>query len=219
MYLCGPKGHRVMNFNPCNRDEIRLRAVETTSAMLMRDGNLLVRMDDVAREMQVSKRTLYEIFGNKEELLVECMERHFRLITEQIEEEVRKEDDVLTVFLKHLRMLIEESRRAERVQFTDMDKYPRLKELFCEHIKDMSERMRRFMDLGVRQGVFRDDVNMDVLMMAFSAMGRAVNEESRKGTFPYDELIDGTMVVLLRGIATRDGMLQLEMFRYKFNNK
>lgn len=208
-----------MNFNPCNREEIRERAVQTTTAMLMRDGNLQVRMDDVAREMQVSKRTLYEIFGNKEELLVECMKRHCRLMTEQIEEEIRKEDDVLTVFLKHLRMLIEESRRVERTQFTDMDKYPKLKQLFNEHIKDMSERMRRFMDMGVRQGVFRDDVNMDVLMSAFSAMGKMVNEESRKGTFPYDELIDGTMVVLLRGIATRDGMLQLEMYRYKFNNR
>ena len=208
-----------MNFNPCNREEIRLRAVETTSAMLMRDGNLQVRMDDVAREMQVSKRTLYEIFGNKEELLVECMLRHCRQMTEQIEDEVRKEDDVLTVFLKHLRMLIEESRRAERTQFTEMEKYPRLKQIFNEHIKDMSERMRRFMEMGVRQGVFRDDVNMDVLMKAFSAMGRMVNEESHKGSFPYDELIDGTLVVLLRGIATRDGMLQLEMYRYKFNNK
>ena len=208
-----------MNFNPCNREEIRLRAVETTSAMLMRDGNLQVRMDDVAREMQVSKRTLYEIFGNKEELLVECMLRHCRQMTEQIEDEVRKEDDVLTVFLKHLRMLIEESRRAERTQFTEMEKYPRLKQIFNEHIKDMSERMRRFMEMGVRQGVFRDDVNMDVLMKAFSAMGRMVYEESHKGSFPYDELIDGTLVVLLRGIATRDGMLQLEMYRYKFNNK
>ncbi len=208
-----------MNFNPCNREEIRLRAVETTSAMLMRDGVLQLRMDDVARDMQVSKRTLYEIFGNKEELLVECMQRHCRLVTEQIEEEMRKEDDVLTVFLKHLRMLIEESRRAERTQFAEMEKYPRLKQIFNEHIKDMSERMRRFMEMGVRQGVFRDDVNMDVLMKAFSAMGRMASEESHKGTFPYDELIDGTFVVLLRGIATRDGMMQLELYRYNFNNK
>ena len=59
-----------MIFNPTNREEIRLKAIETASEILMRDGNLTMRMDDVAQILSVSKRTLYEIFGSKEELLI-----------------------------------------------------------------------------------------------------------------------------------------------------
>lgn len=208
-----------MIINPTNRDDIRERAIETTSEIVLKCGNLSVRMDDVAQELSVSKRTLYEIFGSKEELLVECMKRHIARMSKIIADEMGREEDVLTVFIKHLEVLIAESRERDHNKFEDMDKYPKLKKLFHEHLADMACRMRGFMELGVRQGVFRDDLNMDVLMKSFSAMGTMANKESESGQFRYDELIDGTIVVLLRGIATPKGMEKLDKYRYKSNNR
>ena len=208
-----------MIINTSNREEIRERAIETTSEIVLRCGNLSVRMDDVAQELSVSKRTLYEIFGSKEELLLECMNRHIARMSKMLEEEIGREEDVLTVFLKHLEVLINESRERDHNKFEDMDKYPKLKKVFHEHLADMARRMRGFMELGVKQGVFRDDLNMDVLMKAFSAMGTMANKEADKGEFRYDELIDGTLVVLLRGIASPKGMAKLEKYRYKSNNR
>ena len=208
-----------MIINPTNRDDIRERAIETTSDIVLKCGNLSVRMDDVAQELSVSKRTLYEIFGSKEELLVECMKRHIARMSKIIADEMGREEDVLTVFIKHLEVLIAESRERDHNKFEDIDKYPKLKKLFHEHLADMACRMRGFMELGVRQGVFRDDLNMDVLMKSFSAMGTMANKESESGQFRYDELIDGTIVVLLRGIATPKGMEKLDKYRYKSNNR
>lgn len=208
-----------MIINTSNREEIRERAIKTTSEIVLRCGNLSVRMDDVAQELSVSKRTLYEIFGSKEELLLECMNRHIAHMSKMLEEEIDREEDVLTVFLKHLEVLINESRERDHNKFEDMDKYPKLKKVFHEHLADMARRMRGFMELGVKQGVFRDDLNMDVLMKAFSAMGTMANKEADRGEFRYDELIDGTLVVLLRGIAAPKGMAKLEKYRYKSNNK
>lgn len=208
-----------MIINPTNREEIRQRAISTTSDILMRTGDLSVRMDDVAQELSVSKRTLYEIFGNKEQLLIECMKAHMTRMSKLMEEEMSGDDDVLTVFIRHLEVIINESRENDHANFTDMDKYPKLRKLFNEHLCDMAQRMRRFMELGVTQGVFRDDLNMDVVMKAFSVMGKMAKENSCKGEFRYDELIDGTMVVLLRGIATPLGFEKLEKYRYKSNNK
>jgi len=208
-----------MIINTSNREEICERAIETTSEIVLRCGNLSVRMDDVAQELSVSKRTLYEIFGSKEELLLECMNRHIARMSKMLEEEIGREEDVLTVFLKHLEVLINESRERDHNKFEDMDKYPKLKKVFHEHLADMARRMRGFMELGVKQGVFRDDLNMDVLMKAFSAMGTMANKEADRGEFRYDELIDGTLVVLLRGIAAPKGMAKLEKYRYKSNNR
>ena len=208
-----------MIINPTNRDDIRQRAIESTSDIVLRCGNLSVRMDDVAQELSVSKRTLYEIFGSKEELLIECMKRHIARMSRIIADEMGREEDVLTVFIRHLEVLIAESRERDHNKFEDMDKYPKLKKLFHEHLADMACRMRGFMELGVRQGVFRDDLNMDVLMKSFSAMGTMANKESDSGRFRYDELIDGTIVVLLRGIATPKGMEKLDKYRYKSNNR
>ena len=208
-----------MIINPTNREEIRIKAIDTATEILLRDGNLTVRMDDVAQKLSVSKRTLYEIFSSKEALLIECLKNHMGHINQIVEAEMSGEDDVLTVFLKHLEVIIRESRETDHNRFSDMDKYPHLKKLFCEYMEDMKGNIRRFMELGVKQGVFRDDLNMDVLMKAFSAMGTMANKEADRGEFRYDELIDGTLVVLLRGIASPKGMAKLEKYRYKSNNR
>ena len=42
-----------MIINPTNRDDIRQRAIETTSDIVLKCGNLSVRMDDVAQELSV----------------------------------------------------------------------------------------------------------------------------------------------------------------------
>ena len=45
------------------------RIVEQTMEMFVTQGIKSVRMDDIARQLSISKRTLYEMFGDKEELL------------------------------------------------------------------------------------------------------------------------------------------------------
>lgn len=52
-----------------NRENI----IEHVSQMITSLGVKSVRMDDVASEMGMSKRTLYEMFGDKEELLYESL--------------------------------------------------------------------------------------------------------------------------------------------------
>ena len=41
--------------------------------MFYKQGIKQVRMDDIAKELTISKRTLYEIFNDKETLLLECI--------------------------------------------------------------------------------------------------------------------------------------------------
>ena len=54
-----------------DREELKLRVVETASKSFMTLGIKAVHMDDIASSLSISKRTLYELFGDKEELLLE----------------------------------------------------------------------------------------------------------------------------------------------------
>ncbi len=47
--------------------------------MFVSQGIKSVRMDDIAQQLGVSKRTLYELFGDKESLLYLAMEHFFRV--------------------------------------------------------------------------------------------------------------------------------------------
>lgn len=52
------------------------RIVAQAMQMFVSQGIKAVRMDDIAQQLGVSKRTLYELFGDKESLLYLAME-HF----------------------------------------------------------------------------------------------------------------------------------------------
>ena len=47
--------------------------IERASEMFVANGIKSVRVDDIAHDLGMSKRTLYEMFGDKEELLYLCM--------------------------------------------------------------------------------------------------------------------------------------------------
>ena len=51
----------------------REKVVEQVSEMIKNLGLKSVRMDDVANTLGMSKRTLYEMFGGKDELLYESL--------------------------------------------------------------------------------------------------------------------------------------------------
>ena len=55
------------------RTEMKERIVRTALEDFQRLGIRAVRMDDLATRMGISKRTLYEMFKDKEELLVDCI--------------------------------------------------------------------------------------------------------------------------------------------------
>ncbi len=202
-------------FTLTNRKELRPIVVQTALAMFMKDGYLAVRMDDVAARLSMSKRTLYEMFSNKEQLLTECMEIHSRYMAKRIADAVKENEDILSIMLRYIEIVVAESHNTNRIFFDSMDKYPKFKELFMRHMESVRSRMREYLELGVSQGVFRDDVNMDVVMQAFAVMGRLANNEEMKRQYPYEQLVNDSIVLLLRGIASPKGMEVLEEYRYK----
>lgn len=58
-----------------------------------------VRMDDVANMMGISKRTLYEMFGDKEELLYESIVHHREKMHRVLKERADVCDNVLEMVL------------------------------------------------------------------------------------------------------------------------
>lgn len=55
------------------------RIIDQAMHMFVSQGIKSVRMDDIAQQLGVSKRTLYEMFGDKEGLLYLAMERYSEL--------------------------------------------------------------------------------------------------------------------------------------------
>lgn len=77
------------------KDKIALAAGE----LFMQNGVKNVSMDEVASQLGMSKRTIYQYFKDKEEILIHFLEYMEKLETENIQQIVRSMPTIIHAFL------------------------------------------------------------------------------------------------------------------------
>ena len=75
--------------------------------MFHKQGIKQVRMDDIAKTLSISKRTLYEIFDDKETLLLKCIKRKQEMQDKYMQQFDLSQSNVLEVVLHHYQYTIE----------------------------------------------------------------------------------------------------------------
>ena len=85
------------------RQNLKVKIVATATSMFHKHGIKSVKMDDIANALSISKRTLYEIYDNKEDLLYEVVCAHeleSRNRMKQLNESGANVMDILIGYLK-----------------------------------------------------------------------------------------------------------------------
>lgn len=189
------------------------KVVEHVSQMLLAMGVKSVRMDDVASSLGMSKRTLYEMFGDKEELLYQSVvwamdKRHKELTTH-----VKQCDNILEMLLVGVRLLTYGSQAGDmekRLAYNLKKFYPNVYERLQRYHSERSlAGLQYALDCCLAEGYI--DPVVDVELMAklfFLSTGLFMSDSSM--TLPEDvsrEEAFGAMVVnFLRGLSTVKGL-------------
>lgn len=133
--------------------------------MFMRYGVRSVTMDDVARELGMSKKTLYQYFANKDELVTETCREHicseeneFKEIHEQAEnalDELHK----LTVCVRKMMVRINPS------LLFDLAKYhPEAWQHFLSFKTNFIQKhVREILERGIQEGYYRPEIRPDIM--------------------------------------------------------
>ena len=107
---------------------IRMQVIKAAAEAFSEKGIKNVRMDDIASSLSISKRTLYELFSDKEELLVEVVRIHREEVKNYMANIASKADNVLEVIIGFYEMTIDEFKHTNRYFFEDIKKYPKVVE-------------------------------------------------------------------------------------------
>lgn len=198
--------------HPSSRRELREKIIESAGKLFAEHGIKSITMDDIAASFGISKRTLYEVFSDKESLLIECI----RYAVEQEEAYLKallgQTNNVLEVLLKRYQRSIERFHATNKKFFEDIQKYPRA----YEHLKRGNNRTTEdavnFFKEGVRQGYFRNDVNFAIINELVRAQMDILMESDICKTFPFLEVYESIMFTFLRGVSTPKGITELEEF-------
>ncbi|MDC7179420.1 TetR/AcrR family transcriptional regulator, partial [Bacteroides cellulosilyticus] len=134
------------------RLELRERIIDTALNSFATHGIKSITMDDIAAALGISKRTLYEVFSDKETLLMECLLKAQREGDAYVKDVYEKASNVLEVLLKLYQRSIEKFHNTNKKFFEDIKKYPKVyAELMKRRNRD-SEETIAFFKLGIQQG-------------------------------------------------------------------
>ena len=116
--------------------------VEYSTDLFIKNGFRSIRMDDISNGLGISKRTLYEIFADKESLIYECLNLHIKRKLEQIKKSEYR-DNILIELLKHANN--SESFRDKEVFTNELHKYypEHFKKFVKKHIAVVQEYLLR----------------------------------------------------------------------------
>ena len=110
-----------------NKDDVRTKIIAGASKLFFYNGIKRVKMDDIASDLNISKRTIYEQFSDKEQLLTECLKYIYRELRHHgrtlIKGSSRNTLDVILILYK---IYFDMLKRANRNFFIDVKKYPQI---------------------------------------------------------------------------------------------
>lgn len=169
-------------------------------------------MDDIAVSLGISKRTLYEVFANKEMLLEACILKEREDMKAYVDEMLATSDHVLEVLLKLYLHSIERFHATHKSFFEDLKKYPKVYELFKSDKKHDSAEAVSFFKEGVKQGIFRDDINFAIVNLLVHEQIELLLNTDICEKYSFLEVYESIMFTYLRGISTEKGARELEKF-------
>lgn len=186
--------------------DLRERIIMEATILFQAQGVKQVRMDDIARELSISKKTLYELFSDKEELLLEVVKVISMGFHQNVKEIICSSANVLEQIYMLYKRVIEHSRKVNPLFFIELIRYPKVQAYFEEVHTRHANCTREWLQMGVKQGLLRDDVNYEVFLRqdGFQMDKLLINPEVRN--YPPRVIYDSVVLVMLRGLATDKGL-------------
>ena len=186
------------------------RILRKAREMFFGRGFIHVTMDELAYELGMSKRTLYEHFAGKKEILREALLQQVSIVRAgltKIEED--GELDPVEKLEYVIPFISEALPRFSRQFLLDVQRSaPELWEEVDGHRTEMLEHFFRtlFLD-GQAKGLFRSDLDLDLfLLLLRTLVQRAVTPEVlARVPFSPAQVFKGIVSVLIRGIVTESG--------------
>lgn len=195
-----------------SRVELKERIIERAMQAFKAHGIKCITMDDIAASMGISKRTLYEVFANKEMLLEECIRKEREDTNEYIRTILGTSAHVLEVLLKLYLRSIEKFHNTHKSFFEDIKKYPKAYELLKNDKNRDSVEAVNFFKEGVKQGIFRDDINFAIVnLLVHEQLDLLINSNICE-KYSFLDVYESIMFTYLRGISTEKGARELENF-------
>lgn len=193
------------------KQSLSKQIIATATANFLAKGVKSVKMDDIAGELSMSKRTLYEIFSNKEELLLECVKQMHYEYKEHMESLVRAAGTtVIDIVIETYRYQMAKLDSISQEYYDDLRKYPAVVAWLNEEHKRDESKATEFYHKGVEEGFFRNDVDFNLISKVNVGTIDYIMENQLFKQYSMKQIFHNIILLYVRGFCTLKGVKALE---------
>ena len=200
--------------------DIKERIIESASELFKTYGIRSVTMDSLANQLGMSKRTIYEVFSDKDELLMAVL----TMMAQQQKDLVKRvlddsENSIVAIF----RML---EINRDNFQYMSPAFQADLKKYHYDVLIKNADKIEmpdyrnhyQVIEKGIKEGLFRKEISADLVNRCLYNLGRSIMDND---LYPYEEfsrhdVIRNIFINYVRGIATQKGLDLINRLESKF---
>jgi AcrR family transcriptional regulator len=194
-----------------NQEALKGRIISIAGEKFLSAGFSKVTMDEVAEELSVSKKTLYQHFRSKDALVEAVVEWHIMRVVTYVREITHSDAHFMEKLLAIWKMIGDLLARFSKQFQEDLR---RLRPDLWKKVEDVRRQnilsnLSSIIDEGIRLGIVRGDIHKDVILLIYvSAIQGIINPEVlARHSFSAEEAFRSILDVLMDGILT-DGAKQ-----------
>ncbi|OQB59727.1 MAG: HTH-type transcriptional repressor KstR2 [Bacteroidetes bacterium ADurb.Bin145] len=199
--------------------DYRQKIIEAAALMFRTYGIRAVTMDMLANELGISKRTIYEKFRDKDELLAGVLKWMAVKQKEAVVKVFGESENVIAAIFRLFDMMCEHFQNMSPAFRLDMEKYYNniVKNLIESGELPYSANNIDMLKRGIKEGIFRKDIDIDLINQCLNEVLRMPGEKDiyRSENNSNRNIFRDFYVNYLRGISTQKG---LELINY-YNRK
>lgn len=188
------------------RKELKSRIIDYAMGEFYKRGVRAVKMDEISQGLHVSKRTVYEIFGDKEELLLAGLKIKSLEMREKLETySCNVAHNVVDIIGYFYKLQMEVNSMVGVAFYEEIHRMPRVIEFFKqEHEREFADRVK-FLKAGVEEKLFRQDIDYSLTMELLSASMSEIMCNQIYKKYSMQQIFDNFFLVIIRGFCTERG--------------
>ena len=198
--------------------------IKRAAEMIAELGVKSLRVDDLAHDLAISKRTLYEMFGDKEELLYHSIKHMFQVEAVEIQNGVLTSQTGIPALFEIFDAMMARGAVRKRILENLAKFYPELYERIMTENRDYGLAMlREKLTRLVEEGLISEIVNIDLSITMFYYISMGLMRRHGRLVLPNgiteQDAFRYTIVNFFRGIATLKGVEQIDKYLAEKVNK
>lgn len=192
------------------------KIIQSSEDLFLRYGIKSISMDDIARHLGISKKTLYQHVENKRDLISQVLTSSFEVDKHEMSIINGKAQNAIEEIVEIAKYTLQILRRVSPTVIFDLQKYYKQTYTLWQemHSTFVKQSIQANIEWGIKDGLYRENLNPDIIAKLYVGKTLLVIDQE---LFPPNEYNKETLftqyiIYHLHGIASKAGLKKLSKY-------